>query len=142
MAQEVLPRDLEVLVEAQVKHTESKDKVAQAVSNLFKNGDLRVEDDRIFFVSENVECLRFLKDQLRDRHVRAAARRLLLSNSEEGTFQTYLLLNKQAATAGVAALCDDPSESALGPIVLRIRSEHLQDVIIWLTYGFEGAETS
>ena len=47
---------------------------------------------------------------------------MLLSNQEEGTLQTYLLLNKQAATAGIGALCDDPSESALGPIVLRIRS--------------------
>ncbi|MCL4540658.1 MAG: hypothetical protein M1378_13855 [Bacteroidetes bacterium] len=133
---------MDVVVETQVKHTESKEKVAAAVSNLFKVGELRVEADRVVFTSEDIESLRFLKDQLRDRRVRSAARRLLLSNSKEGSFQTFLLLNKQAATVGVAALCDDPGESALGPIVLRIKSAHLQDVITWLTFGYEGTETS
>lgn len=134
--------DVDIVVETQVKPTESKEKVALAVSNIFSDGELRTESDRIVFISENIQSLKFLKDQLRDRNIRAAARRLLLSNCDRDSFQTFLLLNKQAATVSVAALCDDPGESALGPIVLHIRSEKLQDVITWLTYGFEGAETS
>jgi predicted RNA binding protein with dsRBD fold (UPF0201 family) len=134
--------EAEIVVEAQVKHTDSKEKVANAISSLFKSGELRIEPDRVVYLSDNLESLRLLKDQFHDRRVRSAARRLLLSNMEEGAFQTHLLLNKQAATVGVAALCDDPRESALGPIVLRIRSSQLEKVIDWLTYGFNSAERS
>jgi predicted RNA binding protein with dsRBD fold (UPF0201 family) len=134
--------DVEVIAEAQVRHTESKEKVASALSSLFKAGELRAEPDRVVYVSESIDSLRLLKDQFRDRRVRSAARKLLLANMEEGAFQTQLLLNKQAATAGVAALCDDPRESALGPIVLRIKSNQLEKVIGWLTFGYDSAERS
>src|SRR5438105_492470 len=79
------PAGLDIIVEAQVKHTESKDKVAQAISNLFPEaGEMRFEDDRVVFVSAKLASLQHLKDQFRDRRVRSAARRLLLSNQEEG----------------------------------------------------------
>ncbi len=138
---ELLPFDL--VVEAQVKFTESKEKVAAAVSNLFRgNGELRVEDDLVQFVSTKLSSLQFLKGQFRDRRVRAAARKLLLSNRAEGSDSTHLLLNKQAATVSIAALCDDPRESALGPITVRIRSNQLDDVIDWVTEGYDRAERS
>ncbi len=135
--------ELEVVVEAQVKKTESSSKVADAIRKLFRAaGELRVEPDRIMFVSSDLESLRYLKDQFRDRRVRSSARRLLLSNREEGSMQTILLLNKQAATVGIGVLCDDPRESALGPIVLRLRSSDLDWVIDWLTAGYERSSTS
>jgi predicted RNA binding protein with dsRBD fold (UPF0201 family) len=135
--------DLDITAEAQTKHTESKEKVARAISKLFpEGGELRFEEDRIVFTSTELASLQHLKDQFRDRRVRSAARRLLLSNQEEASLQTHLLLNKQAATAGIGSLCDDPSESALGPIVLRIRSEQLPPVIDWITYGYDKVERS
>jgi len=135
--------EVEIIAEAEVKKTESKEKVANAVRSLFGGkGELRVENYRVMLVSSDLETLRYLKDQFRDRRVRSSARRLLLKNQEEGSLQTYLLLNKQAATVGIGALCDDPRESALGPIVLRIRSNELQEVIDWLTFGYEGSATS
>jgi predicted RNA binding protein with dsRBD fold (UPF0201 family) len=144
LAQETWHRlEVEIVAEAEIKKTESKDKVANAVRSLFGGkGELRVEKDRVMLVSSDLETLRYLKDQFRDRRVRSSARRLLLKNQEEGSLQTYLLLNKQAATVGIGALCDDPRESALGPIVLRIRSNELQKVIDWLTFGYEGSATS
>lgn len=135
--------EVEVIAEAEVKRTESSSKVADAVRRLFgEKGELRVESDRVMFVSENLESLRYLKDQFRDRRVRSSARRLLLLNHEEGSLQTFLLLNKQAATVGIGALCDDPGESALGPIVVRLRSYELDKVIDWLTAGYERSATS
>jgi predicted RNA binding protein with dsRBD fold (UPF0201 family) len=134
-----LSSELDIVVETQIKNTESKEKVVEAVRKLFmENGELHAEDDKkmIQFVSRNLESLRFIKDQFRDRQVRAAARRLLVANSGESSESTYLLLNKQAATVRIAALCDDPSESALGPIVLRIKSPRIREVIEWLTAGF------
>jgi predicted RNA binding protein with dsRBD fold (UPF0201 family) len=134
---------IDIVAEAQVKQSESKEKVAKALSNLFgSSGELRFEEDRVLFLSSDTSSLQFLRDQFRDRHVRAAARRLLLTNSDEGSLQTVLLLNKQAATVSVAALCDDPSESPLGPIVLRIRSENLKELIDWLSKGYDSAGTS
>jgi predicted RNA binding protein with dsRBD fold (UPF0201 family) len=130
--------EIEVFVETQVKLSESKDKVSSAISNLFKDGEMRVESDRIQFLSNKIESLRFLRDQFRDRRVRSAARRLLLSNQKDSD-STFLLLNKQAATVSIAAICDDPKESPLGPIVLRIRSSRLRSVIDWLTAGYAGA---
>jgi predicted RNA binding protein with dsRBD fold (UPF0201 family) len=135
--------DLDITVEAQVKSTESKEKVAKAITNLFpRPGDLRFEHDRIVLVFSDLEALKLLKDQFRDRRVRSAARRLLIANQDEGSLQTFLLLNKQAATAGIGSLCDDPRESALGPIVLRIRSSQLPRVIDWMTQGYDAAERS
>ncbi len=144
MTQETWHRiEVEIVAEAEIKKTESKDKVANAVRNLFGGkGELRVEDDRVMLVSSDLETLRYLKDQFRDRRVRATARRLLFKNQEQGSLQTYFMLNKQAATVGIGALCDDPRESALGPIVARIRSNELQQVIDWLTFGYEGSATS
>lgn len=126
---------LEVFAEAQVKHSESKHKVADAISKILPLGELRIEDDRVTLGSDNLESLKFLKDHFRDRRISSAARRLLLKNSTE--LQTELLLNKQAATVGIAALCDDPRESALGPIVLRIRSNKMNEIIDWLTQGYD-----
>jgi predicted RNA binding protein with dsRBD fold (UPF0201 family) len=135
--------EVEIVAEAQIKRTESSAKVADAVRKLFgDSGDLRVEPDRVMFISTDLKSLRYLKDQFRDRRVRSSARRLLLSNQEEGSLQTYVLLNKQAATVGIGALCDDPRESALGPIVLRLRSNDLLKVIDWLTAGYDRSSTS
>jgi predicted RNA binding protein with dsRBD fold (UPF0201 family) len=142
MSAQEFGQTIDIVVEAQVKKSESKDKVAGAISKLFPSGgELKYEADRVLFISSKESSLQFLRDQLRDRRIRAAARRLLLSNTE-GSFQTMLLLNKQAATVGIAALCDDPDESPLGPIVLQIRSHDLSRVIGWLTKGYETSETS
>jgi predicted RNA binding protein with dsRBD fold (UPF0201 family) len=130
-----MPSSLDVFADAQVKHSESKHKVADAISKILPLGELRIEDDRVTLSSNNLDSLKFLKDHFRDRRIRSAARRLLLRNSTE--LQTELLLNKQAATVGIAALCDDPRESALGPIVLRIRSNNVNEVIEWLTRGYD-----
>lgn len=126
---------LNVFAEAQIKHSESKQKVADAISKILPLGELRIGDDRVTLSSDKLESLKFLKDHFRDRRIRSAARRLLLKNSTE--LQTELLLNKQAATVGIAALCDDPRESALGPIVLRIHSNNVNEVIDWLTQGYD-----
>lgn len=136
--------EVEILVETSVKSTESSAKVVDAVKKLFStDGEISVEPDRVVYFSNNIESLRYLKDQFRDRRVRSSARKLLLSNQGgEDSLQTYVLLNKQAATVGIGALCDDPSESALGPIVVRLRSNNLIATIDWLTAGYDGAGTS
>jgi len=81
--------------------------------------------------SESSRCLQKLHDQLRDRHVRDAARRLMLASVEGRVLP--LKLNRQAAAAGVLALCSNAVESPLGPLNLEIESEAPDKLIDWLT---------
>ena len=81
--------------------------------------------------STSQRCLQKLHDQLRDRHVRDAARRLMLRLLEGDTLS--LMLNRQAAAAGVLTLCTTATESPLGPLRLEIQSDAPQKLIDWLT---------
>ncbi len=85
----------------------------------------------IRLVSEETGCLDTLRDQLRDRHIRGAARKLLLSELKGGS--TSLMLNRQAAAAGVVALCSSADQSPLGPIYATMDSRQIAAVIDWLT---------
>jgi predicted RNA binding protein with dsRBD fold (UPF0201 family) len=138
------PDNFDLIVEAQVKRSESMEKVRDAILNLFpRGGEIRQDRGMVQFVSTSLDSLQRLKDQLRDRRVRAVARRLLQTNKHgEYSTETLLLLNKQAATVGIAALCEQPDESPLGPIIVRIRSSALDRVIDWLTEGYESSERS
>ena len=82
-------------------------------------------------VSEEAGALDQLRGQLRDRHVRGAARKLLLSGQKGDS--TSLMLNRQAATVGVVALCSSTDQSPLGPIYATIDSRRITVVIDWLT---------
>jgi len=90
----------------------------------------------IKLVSEEASSLTVLRNQLRDRHVRGAARKLLLSELKGDS--TSLMLNRQAATVGVVALCSSEDQSPLGPIYATIRSKQIAAVIDWLTAYEEG----
>jgi predicted RNA binding protein with dsRBD fold (UPF0201 family) len=126
-----------VTLEAQVSPSEDSAKVVQAVLNLVGDspGELEQSDQKVRYVSEGTACLVHVRDQLRDRRVRGAARRLLTDARLRDT--TELMINRQAAAAGVVALCGSPSESPLGPILLKIKSDQLEEVIGWLT-AYEG----
>ncbi|TMQ00370.1 MAG: hypothetical protein E6K99_02630 [Thaumarchaeota archaeon] len=63
--------------------------------------------------------------------VRSAARRLFLTRSEGGSVS--IMLNRQAATEGIVALCNREDESPLGPIYLKLESDHLGTLMDWLT---------
>ena len=76
-------------------------------------------------------ALDHVRDQLRDRRIRAAARRQLLVNKTG--LATSMMLNRQAAAAGVVAVCGSPEESALGPIYFTLSSDTLDEAVDWLT---------
>ena len=124
---------LRVSVEGAVSPSEDLAKVRMAVANVLGECRHEVEElpQMVRMTSEDSASITRLHDQLRDRHVRAAARRLLMAG-REGNVAT-VMLNRQAAYAGVLALCGSQEESPLGPIHLTIRSEELDEVIEWLT---------
>jgi predicted RNA binding protein with dsRBD fold (UPF0201 family) len=118
---------------ASVAPSEDPQKVLAAMRQVLGDCEYNVEEDEnsIRLSSGSPRCLQKLHDQLRDRHVRDAARRLMLRLLEGDLLS--LMLNRQAAAAGVLALCTTATESPLGPLRLEIESDSPQKLIDWLT---------
>jgi len=122
-----------LVLEAKVSPSEDPAKVLQAMKNIVGEAqcDVATDSHSERLATEDPRALVRIRDQLRDRHVRAAARKqMLLKNLGRST---SLMLNRQAATAGVVALCGSPEESPLGPIYLTLETEEVDAVIDWLT---------
>jgi predicted RNA binding protein with dsRBD fold (UPF0201 family) len=124
-------------LEAAVSPSEDPKKVESAMKKVM--GEAEVEPARgpssLTLMSEDRRSLVRIRDALRDRHVRSAARRQLLVNSSGSS--SSLMLNRQAAAAGILAICGSPEESPLGPIYLTIEADRLEAAIDWLT-AYEG----
>jgi predicted RNA binding protein with dsRBD fold (UPF0201 family) len=126
------------ILKAKISPSEDPDKVVGAFEKILgqSTGDVSLRSSAVRTVTDDAKVLHRLRDQLRDRHVRSAARRRLLLNREKNS--TSLMLNRQAAATGVLVVCGSPEESPLGPIYLTIESERLDDVIDWLTSYSDG----
>ena len=122
----------ELVLEAKVSPSEDPEKVAAALKKIV--GDARSEagirGSSAYLWTDDLGAFARIRDQLRDRHVRSAARRQMLLNARGRS--TSLMLNRQAAAAGVIALCGSPEESPLGPVDVRVESDELEAVIDWL----------
>ena len=118
---------------ATVSPSEDPKKVLAAMGQVLGECDYSVEpgETSIQMRSESSRCLQRLHDQLRDRHVRDAARRLMLASLDGNVLP--LKLNRQAAAAGVLALVSNAVESPLGPLNLEIETDSPQQLIDWLT---------
>ncbi len=125
-------------LEASISPSEDPERVAETLRKAVGEPDARVIQGRASasLTTDSEDTLVYIRDKLRDRHVRSAARRrLLLSKSGRSA---SLMLNRQAASAGVIAICGSPEESPLGPIYLRVESDKLDAAIVWLTSYEEG----
>lgn len=129
---------LSLTLESGLSLSEDSQKVLGAMKQVLGDSRYSVEErsKSIRITSDDPKSIGRLHDQLRDRHVRAAARRLLLLGRAGD--KTTVMVNRQAATAGVIALCDSEEESALGPMYLSIESKQLDAIVRWLTaYEYE-----
>ena len=124
---------LDLSLHASIAPSEDREKVLTAAENVFGECAYQVDerDDRLVLRSSDVACLRRIRDQLRDRRVREAARRMLVK-SREGD-RTTLLFNRQAAFIGIVAVVSSAEESPLGPLTLRIECDRTDDLMDWLT---------
>jgi predicted RNA binding protein with dsRBD fold (UPF0201 family) len=122
-----------ITLHAAISPTEDPEKVLAAARNVLGDCAYRVErgEGSITLRSEEKSCLLKIHDQLRDRQVRAAANRLLLRMIDG--HRVVMLINRQAATAGVVALCTSAIESPIGPLVVEVECDRPEALVEWLT---------
>ena len=120
-------------LDATISPSEDPAKVVQAMKNVLGEAscEISLTPTAVKLLTDDTRALVHIRDQLRDRHVRTAARKQMLLNSAGRS--ASLMLNRQAAAAGVVAICGSVEESPLGPIHLTVRSDRLEAAIDWLT---------
>ncbi|HEY1211867.1 MAG TPA: RNA-binding domain-containing protein [Nitrososphaera sp.] len=122
---------LDLKVEAAVNPSEDQHKVIDAIGNVIPHFLLEVSyRSRIVGKATGSESLATIFEQVRSRAAMGVLRRILLDNRAGDS--TWFLLNKQAASVGIAVFIEDDQESPLGPIRVTIRCEELDTVIDWL----------
>jgi len=123
-----------VMVVAEVRPSEDKEKVINAVSNFFTYEKIR-EDSLdlslvLRFESDTLKSLMKVHKALREEKILDASRKYLLRGLE-GDKITFMI-HKQAAAVRVLTFVDTEDESPLGPIKFFIKSEKARDIIDWL----------
>jgi predicted RNA binding protein with dsRBD fold (UPF0201 family) len=121
---------LDIRIECEVYPSEDPEKVIKAVRNVTSNCSPELIDSKVRVVTKNPEALSIIYEQVRSRRVMGVFRKTLLNNMIANS--TWFYLNKQAAYAGMVSICEEESESPLGPIKVVIRSNQLESVINWL----------
>ena len=126
---------IKVRIEAEVYPTESPEKVVKAIRNIFPGLGAEVKWlDSLAVVkgeSDDLDSLLNLKNMIKRRKIRAAAKSILKSGVEENKLVFYL--NKQAAYAGQVSFTEPIGESPLPPIKVEIEAEDVNSLINWLT---------
>jgi len=113
---------MKVVVETICKPTEDKDKVKNAMFNIFP--DLRIDDNGNKMIGTSSSLDRF-KEIIRDCRVRDAARRILLRGREGN--KTVFRINKQVAFVG--KVCFAEEKHPLGDITVTIENENIDGII-------------
>lgn len=119
---------LKLRVEAELKPTESRDKVEEAVKRIFPTLQLELRGNSLVGESTRAEVLEKLHDQLRLQAIRDSGQKVLRAGREGGTVR--FMLNKQAATVSKVSFTD--GESPLGPIAVTIEAPDPDLVIDYL----------
>ena len=122
---------IELKVEAPVNPSEDPQKVIGAIESIIEKCSPEFRyGSRVVGRGAGSKPLSLLYEQVRSRSAMGVLRRMLIDNRAGDS--TWFLLNKQAATAGIAAVIDQEQESALGPIRVTISCEELDTLIDWL----------
>ena len=127
--------DCKISVYCNINESEDVNKVKTAISNILTDMDETTDDSSFVANSSNYESLTKIYEAMRTRKTKTVYRRHLMRNMTEDS--TWFYLNKQAAFANAIVLCDDESESPLGPITIVLHSKNIEDVIDWLVSDIE-----
>jgi len=119
-----------VHVDCPANPSEDSQKIRHALTNIFPEMDFEEKGRRMHGTATGLGCLNRLYEEIRSRQTRKSFGRQIRLNARDDSFWFYI--NKQAAFANVAALCEHDDESPLGPIRVSVRSPRIEDVAGWL----------
>lgn len=122
-----------VRVRAGISPSEDPQKVLEAILNVMPGCTVEIRGRTAETRSEGMVALDTIRESLASRQTLGGLRRNMAGNVRDNT--TKFLLNRQAAYAGVAAVCDTPEESPLGPIEVEVESRRIDDIILWMSEG-------
>lgn len=120
---------------ASVNPSEDPEKIIQAISNIFPDSEISNENFSILATSGSLSSLEKIVESVHSRHSQKAYRKHLQRNLDGNS--TWIYLNKQAASAGKAAICEEAEESPLGPIKVVLISSQIDRIIDWIAFGRE-----
>lgn len=119
---------MKLRVEAELRPTESREKVEAAVRKIFPSLALELIGRSLVGEATEVEAISRLHQLLRQQGILDAARAVMISNKKDNS--TRLLLNKQVAFVGRVGFTD--GDSPLGPIVVTLEAQNLEALIDYL----------
>lgn len=122
-----------VVVEVEVRPTESLERVLGAVRRLIDIEDYSVEEAgnvKVLVATSSLRGLERLHRLLREQRILDAARSVLRRGRQQGRIVFYL--HKQAATVGKVSFVGGDQESPLGAIRVTIEYPDPDRVIDWL----------
>ncbi len=127
---------MKVLIKVEVRPTEDRNKVLQAVYNIFGEQRYKIEQvgdfEEIVIECDDYSCLMKFYNLLRKERILDSARQYLLRGRTLNTFTFFL--NKQAAYVGHLSFCSyEYGESPLGSITVIIEASSPESFLNWLT---------
>jgi len=126
----VYNKPITITIHTKNNKTEDKEKISKALKNVI-NIQYNIENDRIRGKSDDYKDLEIIYNIIRDKQIIPAVRRLLRNNAKSN--KTRIYVNKQAAFVNNIVFCDRADESPLGPIVIIVKSDNLEEFIDWLS---------
>lgn len=123
--------DIECKIEAScaVNLSESPGRIKAAITNMLP--DCAIRDENYSIVATcNIESFERIREVIQSRQSQKAFRRILEKNLDGKS--TWFYLNKQAAFAKKAAICEEAGESPLGPIKVTLTSNNIEGIIEWI----------
>ena len=125
-----------VRARASISPSEDPQKVLEAMLNMVPGCTGEIQERTAEVRSGDMAALDTIRESLASRQTLGGLRRNMAGNIRDNT--TKFLLNRQAAYAGVTAVCDTPEESPLGPIEVEVESRRIDDIILWISEGRTG----
>ena len=116
-----------------INPSEDPKKIETAILNVFPNAKLKTDDISIVSNSKDLHLLEKIYNVIHSNQSQKIYQRQLEKNLENDS--TWFYLNKQAASVGTVALCEEAEESPLGPIKVILTSPNIDRIIDWLSLG-------
>ena len=119
---------IEIRIKTTLNKTEDVKKIINAIENIIEV-NCEVSDTDIKGSTDDFNKLKNLYEIFRNKQTTHIARKVLLRNSKDNV--SKILFNKQAAAINSIVICEKVKESPLGPIVMDINTEDVEEFIDW-----------